>query len=70
MRVEVKDGDVNRALKRLDRLLKADGLFRELRRREHARSKSTKVREKHAHALKRTRRKAAKAAKLDPGGVS
>jgi ribosomal protein S21 len=69
MRVDVTNGNMDQALKRLDRKLKADGLYGELRRREHARSKSQADREKHKRAVTRSRRKLAKAAKLEAAGV-
>jgi ribosomal protein S21 len=58
MRVDVMPEQMDRALKLLDRKLRADGLYGELRRREHARSKSQAAREKHKRAVTRSRRKA------------
>jgi ribosomal protein S21 len=69
MFVRVDNGNMDHALKRLDRKLRADGLYGELRRREHARGKAQAAREKHIRAVTRARRKVARAAKLEAAGV-
>lgn len=53
MKVEVRNNDVNRALRKLKKKLAEDGLMQELRRREFFESKGTKKRKAKEAAIRR-----------------
>ena len=53
MQVEVRNNDVNRALRKLKKKLAEDGLMQELRRREFFESKGTKKRKAKEAAIRR-----------------
>jgi small subunit ribosomal protein S21 len=53
MQVEVRNNDVNRALRKLKKKLAEDGLMQELRRREFYESKGTKKRKAKEAAIRR-----------------
>ena len=60
MRVEVRNGNVDQAIRVLKKKLQQDGLFNELREREYYMSKSEKRRRSKAAAIRRQRREEAK----------
>ncbi|MEK9912682.1 MAG: 30S ribosomal protein S21 [Flavobacteriaceae bacterium] len=60
MRVEVKNNDVNKALRKLKKKLADDGLMQELRRREFFESKGTKKRKAKEAAIRRYKKQRAK----------
>ena len=60
MRVEVRGGNVDQAIRVLKKKLQQDGLFNELREREFYTSKSEKRRRSKAAAIRRQRRDEAK----------
>jgi small subunit ribosomal protein S21 len=60
MRVEVKNNDVNRALRKLKKKLAEDGLFQTLRQREYFESKGTKKRKAKEAAIRRYKKQRAK----------
>ena len=60
MRVEVRNGNVDQAIRVLKKKLQQDGLFNELREREFYTSKSEKRRRSKAAAIRRQRRDEAK----------
>jgi len=53
MQVEVRNNDLNRALRKLKKKLAEDGLMQELRRREFYESKGTKKRKAKEAAIRR-----------------
>ena len=56
MRVEVRNGNVDQAIRVLKKKLQQDGLFNELREREYYMSKSEKRRRSKAPAIRRQKR--------------
>ena len=56
MRVEVRNGNVDQAIRVLKKQLHQDGLFNELREREYYMSKSEKRRRSKAAAIRRQKR--------------
>jgi small subunit ribosomal protein S21 len=62
LRVEVRDNDVNKALRKFKKKLADDGLLQELRRREFYESKGTKRRKAKEAAIRRYKRLRAKQA--------
>ena len=60
MRVEVRNGNVDQAIRVLKKKLQQDGLFNELRERESYMSRSEKRRKAKAAAIRRQRREDAK----------
>ena len=56
MRVEVRNGNVDQAIRFLKKKLQQDGLFNELREREYYMSKSEKRRRSKAAAIRRQKR--------------
>ena len=56
MRVEVRNGNVDQAIRVLKKKLQQDGLFNELREREYYMSKSEKRRRSKAAAIRRQKR--------------
>tara|TARA_Y100000296_G_C5152630_1_gene247269 strand:+ start:1025 stop:1252 length:228 start_codon:yes stop_codon:yes gene_type:complete len=56
MRVEVRNGNVDQAIRILKKKLQQDGLFNELREREYYMSKSEKRRRSKAAAIRRQKR--------------
>jgi small subunit ribosomal protein S21 len=61
MRVEVVDNQVDAALKTLKKQMQKDGLFQEMKRREHYEKPSVKRKRKQALARKKRRRAAQRA---------
>jgi small subunit ribosomal protein S21 len=57
LRVEVHNNDVNKALRKLKKLIQAEGLFQTLREREHFESPSQKRKKSMARAVKRWQKK-------------
>lgn len=62
MRVEVRDNNVDQALRVLKKKLAREGVFREIRRREAYESPSEKRRREKNETVRRARRKARKRA--------
>lgn len=62
MRVEVRDNNVDQALRVLKKKLAREGVFREMRRRESYESPSEKRRREKNETVRRARRKARKRA--------
>ena len=60
MQVEVRNNDVNRALRKLKKKLADDGLMQELRRREFYESKGTRRRKAKEAAIRRYKKQRAK----------
>jgi|TARA_B100000925_G_C21949187_1_gene448133 small subunit ribosomal protein S21 len=60
MQVEVKNNDVNRALRKLKKKIAEDGLMQDLRRREFFESKGTKKRKAKEAAIRRYKKQRAK----------
>ena len=60
MRVEVRNGNVDQAIRVLKKKLQQDGLFNELREREYYTSRSEKRRRSKAAAIRRQKREAVK----------
>ena len=60
MRVEVRNGNVDQAIRVLKKKLQQDGLFNELREREYYMSKSEKRRRSKAAAIRRQQREVMK----------
>lgn len=60
LRVEVRDNDVNKALRKFKKKLADDGLLQELRKREFYESKGTKRRKAKEAAIRRYKRLRAK----------
>ena len=59
MKVDVRNNNVDQALRVLKKKLQLDGLFNELREREHYVSKSEKRRQSKAAAIRRQKKEAA-----------
>ena len=57
MRVEVRNNNVEKAMRILKKKLQEDGLFNELRKREYAMTKGEKARRAKAAAKRRTEKK-------------
>ena len=68
MRVEVRNGNVDQAIRVLKKKLQQDGLFNELREREFYMSKSEKRRRAKAAAIRRQRKEDAKREEEFNGG--
>ena len=60
MQVEVRNNDVNRALRKLKKKLADDGLMQELRKREFYESKGTRRRKAKEAAIRRYKKQRAK----------
>ena len=69
MRVEVRNGNVDQAIRVLKKILQQDGLFNELREREYYTSRSENRRRAKAAAIRRQRREEAKRELEDSGLV-
>ena len=67
MRVEVRNGNVDQAIRVLKKKLQQEGLFNELREREYYTSRSEKRRRSKAAAIRRQQREAVKR-ELEEGG--
>lgn len=57
--VQVKNNDVNKALRKLKKLLQQEGVFQELRQREYFEQPSAKRKREKAQAVKRWKKKQA-----------
>ena len=68
MRVDVRNNNVDQALRVLKKKLQLDGLFNELREREHYVGKSEKRRRSKAAAIRRQRKEEAKREEEFNGG--
>ena len=64
LEVRVKNNDVNKALRKLKKLMLADGIFQELRSREYFEKPSMKRKREKAQAKKRWQKKQEEMAKL------
>ena len=69
MRVEVRNGNVDQAIRILKKKLQLDGLFNELREREYYTSRSEKRRRSKAAAIRRQKREAVKLELEEDGHV-
>ncbi len=69
MRVEVRNGNVDQAIRVLKKKLQQDGLFNELREREYYTSRSENRRRAKAAAIRRQKREEAKRELEDSGLV-
>src|SRR3989304_237321 len=69
MRVEVFDNQIEAALKALKKHMLKDGLFQEMKRREHYEKPSVKRKRKQAQARKKRRRGAGRAGGRGPRGL-
>ena len=69
MRVEVRNGNVDQAIRVLKKKLQQDGLFNELREREYYTSRSEKRRRSKAAAIRRQKREAVKRELEEDGHV-
>ena len=69
MRVEVRNGNVDQAIRILKKKLQLDGLFNELREREYYTSRSEKRRRSKAAAIRRQKREAVKRELEEDGHV-
>ena len=69
MRVEVRNGNVDQAIRVLKKKLQQDGLFNELREREYYMSRSEKRRRSKAAAIRRQQREAVKRELEEDGHV-
>lgn len=65
MKVVVRDGEIEKALKVLRRKLVREGVMRDMKRRNHYEKPSEVRRRKHAEAVGRARRAARKLAERD-----
>jgi small subunit ribosomal protein S21 len=63
--ITVRDNDVEKALRVLKKKMQREGLFREMRRREHYEPPSEKRKRKRAEAIRRSKKRARKAADKD-----
>lgn len=63
--VKVKNNDVNKALRKLKKLMQQEGIFQELRKRESYEPPSLKKKREKAQAVKRWKKKQAELAKFD-----
>ena len=68
MEVEVRNGNVDQAIRVLKKKLQQDGLFNELREREFYTSRSEKRRRSKASAIRRQKREELKREEEDYGG--
>ena len=68
MRVEVRNGNVDQAIRVLKKKLQQDGLFNELREREYYTSRSERRRRAKAAAIRRQRKEDAKREEEFNGG--
>ena len=68
MRIEVRNGNVDQAIRVLKKKLQQDGLFNELREREYYTSKSEKRRRSKAAAIRRYKREILKREEESYGG--
>tara|TARA_B100000929_G_scaffold217713_1_gene174384 strand:- start:26 stop:256 length:231 start_codon:yes stop_codon:yes gene_type:complete len=69
MRVEVRNSNVDQAIRVLKKKLQQDGLFNELREREYYTSRSEKRRRSKAAAIRRQKREAVKRELEEDGHV-
>ena len=69
MRIEVRNGNVDQAIRVLKKKLQQDGLFNELREREYYTSRSEKRRRSKAAAIRRQKREAVKRELEEDGHV-
>ncbi len=69
MRVEVRNGNVDQAIRVLKKKLQQDGLFNELREREFYTSRSERRRRAKAAAIRRQKREAVKRELEESGNV-
>ena len=69
MEVEVRNGNVDQAIRVLKKKLQQDGLFNELREREYYTSRSEKRRRSKAAAIRRQKREAVKRELEEDGHV-
>jgi small subunit ribosomal protein S21 len=63
--VRVKNNDVNKALKKLKKLMQQEGIFQELRKREYYEQPSLRRKREQAQAVKRWQKKQAELRKSD-----
>mgnify|MGYP003328253217 FL=1 len=63
--VKVKNNDVNKALRKLKKLMQQEGVFQELRKREHYEQPSLRRKREQAQAVKRWRKKQSELKRLD-----
>lgn len=63
--VKVKNNDVNKALRKLKKLMQQEGIFQELRKREAYEPPSLQKKREKAQAVKRWKKKQAELAKFD-----
>jgi|APGre2960657404_1045060.scaffolds.fasta_scaffold183345_2 small subunit ribosomal protein S21 len=63
--VRVKNNDVNKALKKLKKLMQQEGIFQELRKREYYEQPSLRRKREQAQAVKRWQKKQAELRKFD-----
>lgn len=63
--VKVKNNDVNKALRKLKKLMQQEGIFQELRKREHYEPPSLQKKREKAQAVKRWKKKQAELKKFD-----
>lgn len=63
--VKVKNNDVNKALRKLKKLMQQEGIFQELRKRESYEPPSLKKKREKAQAVKRWKKKQAELKKFD-----
>lgn len=63
--VRVKNNDVNKALRKLKKLMQQEGIFQELRKRESYEPPSLRKKREKAQAVKRWKKKQAEIAKFD-----
>lgn len=61
--VRVKNNDVNKAMRKLKKLMQQEGIFQELRKREYYEKPTTKRKREKAQAIKRWRKKQAESLK-------
>lgn len=61
--VRVKNNDVNKAMRKLKKLMQQEGIFQELRRREYYEKPTTKRKREKAQAVKRWKKKQAESLK-------
>lgn len=57
--VRVKNNDVNKAMRKLKKLMQQEGIFQELRKREYYEKPTTKRKREKAQAIKRWKKKQA-----------
>lgn len=61
--VKVKNNDVNKAMRKLKKLMQQEGIFQELRKREYYEKPTTKRKREKAQAVKRWKKKQAESLK-------